>query len=197
MFKGPLIAVPAAIHRDDGSLPQDISAWKAVCQVRESLLATDGYRSQFDISLIYCATPQKMTFMTHTNSPQGPGQRWLHIYVTYTAILSLSYSIISATSLKWNICRSQHFGLCAKQIHPRVLVKSIDICDLHSQTSLVVCDYFSNFIEVEHLQTTTFRDVCKALKVLFAFVIAIRPLTTTCHRCTHITILITHTHLLL
>ena len=43
-----------------------------------------------------------------------------------------------------------------------------DLCDLHGRTLLVVCDYFSNFVEVEHLKTTTSRAVCKALKVLFA-----------------------------
>ena len=32
----------------------------------------------------------------------------------------------------------------------------------------MVCDYFSNYIEVENLQTTTTRAVCKALKILFA-----------------------------
>lgn len=32
----------------------------------------------------------------------------------------------------------------------------------------MVCDHFSNFIEVESLQTTTTRAVCKALKTLFA-----------------------------
>ena len=44
----------------------------------------------------------------------------------------------------------------------------VDLCDLHGRTFLVVCDYFSNFIEVERLQITTSRAVCKALKVLFA-----------------------------
>lgn len=43
-----------------------------------------------------------------------------------------------------------------------------DLCELHSRNLLVVCDYFSNFVEVESLQTTTTRGVCKALKVLFA-----------------------------
>ena len=33
---------------------------------------------------------------------------------------------------------------------------------------LVASDYYSNFIEVEHLHTTTTRAVCKALKVMFA-----------------------------
>ena len=43
-----------------------------------------------------------------------------------------------------------------------------DLCELHGRTLLVVCDYFSNYIEVENLQTTTTRAVCKALKILFA-----------------------------
>ena len=37
-----------------------------------------------------------------------------------------------------------------------------DLCELHGRTLLVVCDYFSNYIEVENLQTTTTRAVCKA-----------------------------------
>ena len=44
----------------------------------------------------------------------------------------------------------------------------VDLCDLHGRTLLVACDYFSNFIEVESLQTTTSRAVGKALKALFA-----------------------------
>ena len=43
-----------------------------------------------------------------------------------------------------------------------------DLCDLQGRTLLVVCDYFSNFIEVESLQTVTSRSVCKALKIMFA-----------------------------
>ena len=43
-----------------------------------------------------------------------------------------------------------------------------DLCKLNDWTLLVVCDYYSNFIEVENLQTTTTRAVCKALKILFA-----------------------------
>ena len=43
-----------------------------------------------------------------------------------------------------------------------------DLCELNGRTLLVVCDYFSNFIEVESLPTTTTRAVCKALKVMFA-----------------------------
>ena len=43
-----------------------------------------------------------------------------------------------------------------------------NLCELNGRTLLVVCDYYSNFIEVENLQTTTNRAVCKALKILFA-----------------------------
>ena len=43
-----------------------------------------------------------------------------------------------------------------------------DLCDLEGQTLLIVCDYFSGFIEVEWLQSTTSATVSKALKVLFA-----------------------------
>ena len=43
-----------------------------------------------------------------------------------------------------------------------------DLCDLSGRTLLVVCDYFSGFVEVEWLQTTTSNAVSKAMKVLFA-----------------------------
>ena len=43
-----------------------------------------------------------------------------------------------------------------------------DLCDLSGRTLLVVCDYFSGFVEVERLQTTTSNAVSKAMKVLFA-----------------------------
>ena len=43
-----------------------------------------------------------------------------------------------------------------------------DLCDLHGRTLLVVCDYWSGFIEVERLQSTTTSAVSKALKVTFA-----------------------------
>ena len=43
-----------------------------------------------------------------------------------------------------------------------------DLCHFHGCTLLVVCNYFSNFIEVESLQTVTSGSVCKALKIMFA-----------------------------
>ena len=43
-----------------------------------------------------------------------------------------------------------------------------DLCDFQSRTLLVVCDYFSNFIEVESIQSVTTRGVSKALKIMFA-----------------------------
>ena len=43
-----------------------------------------------------------------------------------------------------------------------------DLCDFRGRALLVVCDYFSGFIEVERLQSTTTAAVSKALKGLFA-----------------------------
>ena len=43
-----------------------------------------------------------------------------------------------------------------------------DLCEFYGRNLLVVSDYFSNFIEVENLQTTTTRVVTKALKIIFA-----------------------------
>ena len=44
----------------------------------------------------------------------------------------------------------------------------VDLCDMQGRALLVVCDYFSGFIEVEWLQSTTTASVSKALMVLFA-----------------------------
>jgi hypothetical protein len=43
-----------------------------------------------------------------------------------------------------------------------------DLCDLNGRTLLVVCDYFSGFLEVERLHSTTTGADSKALKILFA-----------------------------
>ena len=43
-----------------------------------------------------------------------------------------------------------------------------DLCDLQGRTLLVVCDYFSNFIEVENIPKANTQGVSKALKVLFS-----------------------------
>lgn len=43
-----------------------------------------------------------------------------------------------------------------------------DLCDLQGRTLLVVCDYYSNFIEVENIQKVTTRGVSKALRTMFA-----------------------------
>ena len=43
-----------------------------------------------------------------------------------------------------------------------------DLCDAQGRTLLVGCDYFSGFIEVERLQSTTSSAVSKAIRVLFA-----------------------------
>lgn len=43
-----------------------------------------------------------------------------------------------------------------------------DLCELEGRTLLITCDYFSGFIEVERLHSTTSSAVSKALKILFA-----------------------------
>ena len=43
-----------------------------------------------------------------------------------------------------------------------------DLCQLHGRSLLVVCDYFSNYIEVERLTTTTSWSVARVLSSLFA-----------------------------
>ena len=43
-----------------------------------------------------------------------------------------------------------------------------DLCDLHGRTLVVVCDYYSNFIEVENISKSTTHGVSKALKTMFS-----------------------------
>ena len=43
-----------------------------------------------------------------------------------------------------------------------------DLCDLQGRTLLVVCDYYSNFIEVENITKVSTTGVSKALKAMFA-----------------------------
>ena len=43
-----------------------------------------------------------------------------------------------------------------------------DLCEMHGRTLLVVCDDYSNYTEVESLNTTTSKAVVKALMALFA-----------------------------
>ena len=43
-----------------------------------------------------------------------------------------------------------------------------DLCELPGRTLLVVCDYCSNFIEVENINKANATGICKALKAMFA-----------------------------
>lgn len=43
-----------------------------------------------------------------------------------------------------------------------------DLCQLQGRTLLVICDYYSNFIEVENIHKITSAGVIKALKAMFA-----------------------------
>ena len=43
-----------------------------------------------------------------------------------------------------------------------------DLCELHGLTLLVVSDYFSNYIEVARLSSTTTQAVVRELKTIFA-----------------------------
>ena len=44
----------------------------------------------------------------------------------------------------------------------------VDLCELKGRTLLVVCDYYSNFIEVENIRTATTQGVSRILKNLFS-----------------------------
>ena len=75
---------------------------------------------------------------------------------------------------KCEVCMShrtapQKETMLPHEVTPRPWSKvGTDLCELHGRNLLVVCDYFSNFIEVENLQTTTTRAVCKVFRALFA-----------------------------
>ena len=43
-----------------------------------------------------------------------------------------------------------------------------DLCELHGRTLLVVCDYYSNFFEVERINKVTTRGVIKVLNSMFS-----------------------------
>ena len=43
-----------------------------------------------------------------------------------------------------------------------------DLCEFNGRTLLVVCDYYSNYIEVENIHKITSSGVIKVLKTLFA-----------------------------
>ena len=45
---------------------------------------------------------------------------------------------------------------------------SADVCEFNGRTLLVISDYYSNFIEVTRMTTTTSRSIIKALKEVFA-----------------------------
>ena len=76
--------------------------------------------------------------------------------------------------LKCDICLSHCVSqgkepLIQHDITDRPWVKiGANICELRGRALLVVCDYYSNYIEVENLHKTTTSSVTKALKILFA-----------------------------
>jgi len=75
---------------------------------------------------------------------------------------------------KCDICLSHHASLGKEpliqhEITDRPWAKiGADLCELRGRTLLVVCDYYSNYVEVENLHKTNTVAVTRALKVLFA-----------------------------
>ena len=43
-----------------------------------------------------------------------------------------------------------------------------DLCELDGCMLLVVCDYYSNFIEIDNINRATSQSVCKSLKSMFS-----------------------------
>lgn len=81
---------------------------------------------------------------------------------------------LKAYVTKCDVCMAhrstpQKETLTSHEFSPRPWSKvGADLCELHGRNLLVVVDYFSNFIEVENLHTTTTLAVSKALKIMFA-----------------------------
>ena len=44
----------------------------------------------------------------------------------------------------------------------------VDLCELDGRMLLVVCDYYSNFIEIDNINRATSQSVCKSLKSMFS-----------------------------
>ena len=51
--------------------------------------------------------------------------------------------------------------------HPWAKI-GVDLCELNGRTLLVVCDYYSNFIEIDNINKATSQTVSKALKGMFS-----------------------------
>lgn len=75
---------------------------------------------------------------------------------------------------KYDICLTHRAvpgreSLLQHEIPERLWAKiEVDLCVLRGRTLLVVCDYYSNFIEVEKVGTATTQGVSKVLKGLFS-----------------------------
>ena len=75
---------------------------------------------------------------------------------------------------KCDICMAHRPGLAKEPLQQHEFVArpwskvGADLCDLHGRTLLVVCDYYSNFIEVENISKSTTHGVSKALKTMFS-----------------------------
>ena len=62
---------------------------------------------------------------------------------------------------KCDVCLAQH------EFPARPYVKvGGDLCDFQGRTLLVVCDYYSNFIEVESIIKANTSGICKVLETL-------------------------------
>ena len=75
---------------------------------------------------------------------------------------------------KCDVCMAHRASLPKETLVPHEFLPrpwskvGADLCELQGRTLLVVCDYFSNYIEVERLQTTTTKAVVKVLMALYA-----------------------------
>ena len=69
----------------------------------------------------------------------------------------------------WHIGQCLGKSLLQHEIPERPWAKiGVDLCKLKGRTLLVVCDYYSNFIEVEKIHASTTQGVSRVLKNLFS-----------------------------
>ena len=70
---------------------------------------------------------------------------------------------------KCDVCLSHRNDQRKEEFVARPWAKvAVDLCEFDSRVLLVVCDYFSNFMEVVRLSSITSRAIIKELKAIFA-----------------------------
>ena len=96
-------------------------------------------------------------------------------------LLCMRYTVLASNEerskgihLKCDICLSHQSVLGSEPIlqhdkieHPWAEI-GVDLCKLNGHILLVVCDYYSNFIEIDNINKATSQTVSKSLKGMFS-----------------------------